>query len=195
MGAAASAQGPGGNDSPNRGDNSGRAEAKSDPKSPSRGAKDAKDGTGLFDLAHVATPSILSGFAVSSPTKIEGKYEGEKNNLGEKHGYGIMYYAGGDIYEGGWCNNKKDGKGIYKYSNGDVYEGEFRIGLKHGDGIYTYASGDVYIGPYVKGKRKGYGTYKFVTGAEYRGDFDNDVKDGYGVYTLPTGACYEGKIL
>uniref|UniRef100_A0A3B3D5Z0 MORN repeat containing 3 n=1 Tax=Oryzias melastigma TaxID=30732 RepID=A0A3B3D5Z0_ORYME len=29
---------------------------------------------------------------------------------GQRHGYGVFYYAGGAIYEGEWKNNKKNGQ-------------------------------------------------------------------------------------
>ncbi|XP_035514034.1 radial spoke head 10 homolog B isoform X2 [Morone saxatilis] len=38
---------------------------------------------------------------------------------GQRHGQGAFYYAGGEIYEGEWKNNKKHGK------DGRVFEGEF----------------------------------------------------------------------
>jgi hypothetical protein len=40
-------------------------------------------------------------------------------------GKGTMKYFNGDVYEGGWIEDKKHGKGIMKYSNNDVYEGDW----------------------------------------------------------------------
>lgn len=47
---------------------------------------------------------------------------------------GVMEFANGDRYEGGWLNNEKNGRGTYKYSNGNKYEGEFKDNMKHGKG-------------------------------------------------------------
>lgn len=58
-----------------------------------------------------------------SPSGKEGRYEGERNEAGEKHGQGKLTYANGDTYVGEWKNNKKDGKGTYLYKNGDCYTG------------------------------------------------------------------------
>ncbi|RVE59414.1 hypothetical protein OJAV_G00188150 [Oryzias javanicus] len=45
---------------------------------------------------------------------------------GQRHGYGVFYYAGGAIYEGEWKNNKKNGQGKLTSKNGQIFEGEFK---------------------------------------------------------------------
>lgn len=67
--------------------------------------------------------SMMSMSTRGSPSGKEGRYEGERNEAGEKHGQGKLTYANGDTYVGEWKNNKKDGKGTYLYKNGDCYTG------------------------------------------------------------------------
>ena len=38
------------------------------------------------------------------------EYEGERNELGERHGYGKTVLPNGDIYEGNYANGKQHGK-------------------------------------------------------------------------------------
>ncbi|XP_065062132.1 radial spoke head 1 homolog [Rhopilema esculentum] len=54
-----------------------------------------------------------------------GKYIGERNCLGQRHGRGQYYYDTGDTYDGMWKRNKKHGYGKYTFSNGEVTEGIF----------------------------------------------------------------------
>lgn len=45
-----------------------------------------------------------------------------------RFGYGILYQANGERYEGEWRNGKKHGKGKNFYKNGDVMKGIFKEG-------------------------------------------------------------------
>jgi hypothetical protein len=53
---------------------------------------------------------------------------------------------GGDVYHGGWKDDKKHGKGRLLYSNDAVYEGDFVEGKKHGSGILIFINDDKYEG-------------------------------------------------
>ena len=55
-------------------------------------------------------------------------YEGERNEAGEKEGYGTMRFDNGDVYEGEYKADKNDGRGTYRNASGDVYEGEWKGG-------------------------------------------------------------------
>ena len=62
-------------------------------------------------------------------------YEDSSRYLGNvannfRNGYGIYYYANGDIYAGDWKDNMFEGQGIYFYSRGDRFEGTLINGLK-----------------------------------------------------------------
>mgnify|MGYP001810314713 CR=1 FL=1 len=63
-----------------------------------------------------------------------GAYDGAMNEQGQRHGYGVMKYTNGDVYEGMWETDKKHGLGKQIHRNGDIYEGEFVHGRKHGKG-------------------------------------------------------------
>ena len=39
-------------------------------------------------------------------------------------GKGVVRYANGDVFEGGWKYGVREGKGVVKYSNGKSYKGE-----------------------------------------------------------------------
>lgn len=42
-----------------------------------------------------------------------------------KHGFGIMRWPDGTVYEGLWENNLYNGRGKLYHASGDLYEGEF----------------------------------------------------------------------
>jgi radial spoke head protein 1 len=48
-----------------------------------------------------------------SDTVIISPYDGEKNCLGQKHGYGEFLFPNGDLYRGCWKFNKMHGYGVY----------------------------------------------------------------------------------
>ena len=56
-------------------------------------------------------------------------YSGQMLNDGQnqdiKHGYGIMRWPDGTVYEGLWENNLYNGRGKLYHASGDLYEGEF----------------------------------------------------------------------
>ncbi len=54
-------------------------------------------------------------------------YFGDRNIFGYKHGNGSLEYSNGDIYTGGWVNNKKDGRGF----GGLIYSKYCLIGLDY----------------------------------------------------------------
>ena len=71
-------------------------------------------------------------------------YRGERNSLGEKHGYGIEVYEN-KCYKGNWLKNKYDGEGILTFSSG---------------ASYTQATGYCYVGEYFSNKRHGKGKFQ-----------------------------------
>ena len=77
-----------------------------------------------------------------------------------QNGKGKMLYANGDLYEGGWVNDKKEGYGKLKIIiNGIEYVGNFKSDKFHGEGIYKTAIGDSYEGSWIKGKKEGKGIF------------------------------------
>ena len=120
-------------------------------------------------------------------------YDGERNELGEKHGLGTYRYDDSDIYIGEYKNDKMHGRGTYMVGNGSVYVGEYEDDKKNGYGTYTFANGNVYEGTWKNDKMHGYGTYTFASGNVYTGEYINGKKNGYGTFTnVSNGNVYEG---
>ena len=51
-----------------------------------------------------------------------------------------VHESNGDVYTGGFVENRRQGFGKCVYSNGDVYEGEWLNDLCHGQGTLTLAT-------------------------------------------------------
>jgi len=83
--------------------------------------KDMSNSTGL--RGHIITP-------------YKNVYQGEKNDHGQPHGYGIMSYNDkGDIYKGLWVNGLRQGKGVYYSYTGDKYVGNWNKDIPKGIGM------------------------------------------------------------
>jgi hypothetical protein len=54
---------------------------------------------------------------------------------GEKHGYGIYWWADGRVYFGELKRDKRDGQGCMRWLNGDEYYGEFKNDMQWGEGV------------------------------------------------------------
>ena len=46
------------------------------------------------------------------------KYRGERNETGERHGYGIYTSRNGNEYRGEWYEDRREGLGVVKVGNG-----------------------------------------------------------------------------
>ena len=120
-------------------------------------------------------------------------YEGEINNLGQKHGKGkctTVYY----VRIGRWRNDKFTGWGRECRRNGDVFEGIFINGILNGKGIYINNNKqEKYIGDFVNYQRHGNGqltTSKIL----YQGQFSNNLFEGKGrLIYLKEGEEYNGQ--
>ena len=47
-----------------------------------------------------------------------GRYEGETNEKGERHGFGTAILPDGNQYEGNYNNGKRHGFGTYRFKSG-----------------------------------------------------------------------------
>eukprot|EP00128_Syssomonas_multiformis_P008024 Colp12_sorted_trinity150504_noHs@16594 len=122
-----------------------------------------------------------------------GTYEGDRNEAGERHGFGKAVLPNGDMYEGEYINGLREGKGTYKFKNGARYIGEYKEGKKHGNGVLVYPDGSKYEGTWIADQRTGYGTYYYVNGDTYEGEWEGGLKHGQGTYTYSeTGSKYVG---
>jgi len=122
-----------------------------------------------------------------------GEYEGERNELEERHGYGKATLPNGDKYEGYYENGKRNGNGTYKFKNGARYIGEYVMNKKHGLGTFFYPDGSKYEGLWVEDLRSGTGKYSYVNGDTYEGEWNESLRHGQGTYTYAdTGTKYVG---
>ncbi|EKR63267.1 MULTISPECIES: MORN repeat protein [Leptospira] len=77
--------------------------------------------------------------------------------------------------------NCKNGPGIYVYDTGEVYSGGFKNDKRHGYGDIRYQDGDRYSGYFQNDKKAGTGTYWFANGSVFTGRFydDGESAEGY----------------
>ena len=54
-----------------------------------------------------------------------------------RHGQGVLRYASGASYEGGFEEGVFSGEGTYKWADGASYVGGWKAGRMHGEGCYT----------------------------------------------------------
>ncbi|XP_067130472.1 radial spoke head 1 homolog [Centruroides vittatus] len=120
-------------------------------------------------------------------------YFGERNDKGERHGFGKAIYPNGDVYEGCYSYNRKHGDGRYIYHNGAEYKGTWRDGEKDGSGTLRYPDKSVYNGQFYRNNRHGSGHYYYTNGDVYIGEWQYDLRHGYGSYRYSrTGAQFLG---
>jgi hypothetical protein len=91
-----------------------------------------------------------------------GRYSGELNASGQRHGKGVMLYSeSGDVYTGEWLNDRPEGFGRKHFSNGDTYVGGWKGGVEHGLGSFHYTEGDyTYEGNFEAGRYAGHGAMR-----------------------------------
>ncbi|KAM9031371.1 radial spoke head 1 homolog [Sarcophilus harrisii] len=122
-----------------------------------------------------------------------GEYEGERNEAGERHGFGKAILPNGDKYEGQYEYGKRHGQGIYKFKNGCQYIGQYQENKKHGHGVFFYADGSKYEGNWVNDERQGFGVYKYANQDTYKGQWFAGQRHGRGTYYYAeTGSKYVG---
>jgi hypothetical protein len=98
--------------------------------------------------------SVQTELASGSRRK-KKKYQGDFNDAGERHGYGIYKSKNGNEYRGEWQHNKREGLGVVKIGNGDVFEGQFELNMKNGVGVYHYLDGECDLSRYKDDRRVG----------------------------------------
>ncbi|QDZ21659.1 hypothetical protein HOP50_06g41860 [Chloropicon primus] len=119
------------------------------------------------------------------------KYFGEwRKDL--KHGRGKCEYSDGVAYDGDWVGDKMQGTGKWTFG-GEKYEGGFGDNKREGDGTCTYDDGSRYQGAWKDGKRHGKGKHLFSNGDLYEGDWKDDERDGKGACKYHNGDRYQGE--
>lgn len=150
---------------------------------------------GIFDLP--VRTMLLRGLTYLSPFDDNAhkprEYVGSFHKVHLRHGEGVMTYYNGDVYEGGWANNRRDGQGKLRGANGEVWVGAWERDELHGYGKINYANGALFKGMFVHNKRHGEGVMGFANGDEYYGNFTEDKIDGVGTMRYKNGDVYEGE--
>ncbi|KAB1283550.1 Radial spoke head 1-like protein [Camelus dromedarius] len=119
-----------------------------------------------------------------------GEYEGDRNEMGERHGHGKARLPNGDVYEGNYEHGKRHGQ----VSISDL-SGEWANDLRHGHGVYYYVNNDTYTGEWFAHQRHGQGTYFYAeTGSKYVGTWVNGQQDG-AAELVHLNHRYQGKFL
>uniref|UniRef100_A0A452VNV3 Radial spoke head 1 homolog n=1 Tax=Ursus maritimus TaxID=29073 RepID=A0A452VNV3_URSMA len=127
------------------------------------------------------------------PLLLFHEYDGERNEVGERHGHGKARLPNGDTYEGNYEHGKRHGQGIYKFKNGARYIGEYVKNKKHGHGTFIYPDGSRYEGEWADDQRHGYGVYYYVNNDTYTGEWFAHQRHGQGTYFYAeTGSKYVG---
>ena len=144
------------------------------------------------------------------------EFIGQKDNKGNKIGFGIQKMRDGSKFRGVYINDKVNGWGIYEHKDGDIYRGEYQNDRTCGYGEYSHANGAVYYGywnndmqygigfeiwedssqysgEYDKGKKEGIGTYIWQDQTMYRGEWKFNNLHGYGIYNYSDGRIYSGE--
>jgi hypothetical protein len=99
--------------------------------------------------------SVATEVASGAKKRKKQKYQGDLNEDGERHGYGIYKSKNGNEYRGEWLHNKREGLGVVKIGNGDVFEGQFEHNMKNGVGVYHYIDGECDLSRYKDDRRAG----------------------------------------
>ena len=152
-------------------------------------AEDAKLVLAKFEERHKRESEVGGAISPSAATKTffdskTGKpheYRGALNYKGQPHGYGIMKYAGGAVYEGEWEWEKPCGIGRYK-NESRTYTGEFSDSVYNGVGALVYHDGDSYLGKFSSGKPQCCVRVNPLDNSRYEGGFNSEMQyNGHGI--------------
>ncbi|CCW65132.1 unnamed protein product [Phytomonas sp. EM1] len=139
---------------------------------------------------------LLRGLSYLSPfedTALKPKeYIGDMEKSRLRHGYGIMRYYNGDVYEGKWFNNRRHGQGKLLRADGEIYEGMWERDERHGAGTIQSIDGTCFKGMLEHNLRSGEGVMVFTNGDEYYGNFSRNHIDGHGTMRFKNGDVYVG---
>lgn len=149
----------------------------------------------LDSLESVITEKLVSEY--------EGDYEDLKLNFNEEeeldreteenqklilnieakyHGYALVKFNNGIIYEGNFSHGLIHGNGTLYWPNKTRYEGNFVNNRITGEGIIYYSDGlSQYQGQLLNGKREGFGKLTDRNGQEFEGEWKDGKRNGVGL--------------
>lgn len=93
---------------------------------------------------------------------------------GKPTGYGILYYANGDVFWGEFANGKPNGNGSF-LSDKLFFEGAFYDNMPHGKCLFVYSSGDKFEGEFKNGKVDGHVTYHINDGRKIEAEYSKGI--------------------
>jgi len=113
----------------------------------------------------------------------------------ERHGYGSMHYATGEIHSGDFVRDLRHGNGKLVHPDGSCYFGAWKWGeiVEEGKGAMPSEDGSgKYVGEWYDGQRQGMGTMVTVDGDSFEGEWYEDMMHGYGTFSANNGDVYTG---
>ena len=113
---------------------------------------------------------------------------------GDWSGYGTLTNKHtGDIYQGGFLDNKRHGQGVLQFADGRIYSGEFQLDVMR-KGTMKYLDGSTFWGYFDSDcVPHGRGKYTYVDGSIYDGEFAHGIIEGHGRMTHNDGGWYLGE--
>ena len=130
-------------------------------------------------------------------------YHGDTALLGlgrVRHGQGVCTHASGDIYEGGFVNDRRDGMGRLQEAGIErEYEGNWCQGKRSGSGKQCYSTGEearnYYEGGWLDDQYHGTGELVFHNGIRVQGTFvSGELEDSKATVFYPDGGTYTGTL-
>ena len=117
-----------------------------------------------------------------------GVFIGELNEENEPDGIGGYYWDSGEYYLGTWRQGQRHGYGIQYYAKNNIlYEGEYSNGLRHGVGKLFLANHDYYEGEFIDDYFDGQGAYYWENGSKWIGLFREGYQHGEGLLKTHEG--------
>jgi len=117
--------------------------------------------------------------------KDRARYDGETDEDGNFHGFGVYTVLSRGEYQGEFQAGKRQGHGVETYTDGRCYDGEFQLDMKSGYGVFDWPDGRRYEGHWLNDMSHGQGTFSAADGTEYSGGWKEGKKDGEGWSSCP----------
>ncbi|KAM6297963.1 MORN repeat-containing protein 3 [Aegotheles albertisi] len=136
-----------------------------------------RHGYGSYSIPHPVTKEYKKVYT--------GWWKNDKKSVSEischhlcaaLQGYGMMFYPGGERYEGDWRGGLRSGWGRMYYQNGSIYEGQWLEDQPDGQGMLRLPNENRYEGSWEDGKKHGPGKFFYVDkGQLFEGIWEADI--------------------